>query len=271
VNTAPPLTDLRATRHQRLGITLAALAAVALALLQAGHSLLDHGPIITTPCWVMGNGWVVRPPGEADCPLQTLDRVRAVESAEGARTPVNDPLEMNAALVAAGPGARVEVQRGSHEITVPYPVSRIAPEAAFARWYAAVIVALLLMMIPLFVLWRSSSPAAFPLTVIEACVAVVAVSLIAGRSSSISSIFSAAAVAFIPAGLAHLGLSFPVRRRVLEDVPGVAVIPYCVAGFVGLVGVAGLSVSPLLFTTYFWLVVASALSAWTVMLLASLF
>ena len=257
--------------RQRLAITLAALAPVVFVLLQSGHALLDHGPLITNPCWVMGNGWVVRPPGETGCPLQTLDRVRAVENAEGQRTPVQEPLALNHALAAAMPGAKVIAQRGGRDLVFPYPAAVMPSEAAFARWYAAGIVALLLMMIPLSVLWRSTSPAALPLTLIEACVAVVAVALIAGRSSSLAALASVVALAFIPAGLAHLGLSFPVRRRVLEDVPAVATIPYMVAGFVGLVGVAGLTVSPLLFTTYFWLVVASALSAWTVMLLACLF
>ena len=257
--------------RQRFGLGLMAMLPVALALLQAGHSLLDHGPILANPCWVMGNGWVVRPPGDAGCPLQTLDRVRVVESTTGVRTAVNGPLELNRALLAAGPGARIEAKRNNRTMFVPYPVRLLSSEAAFARWYAAGIVALLLMMIPLSVLWRSKSAAAVPLILIEASIAVVAISMIAGRSSAIASILSAVAFSLVPAGLAHLGLCFPVRRRVLEDVPIVAAIPYCLAGFVGLVGVAGLTVSPLLFTTYFWLVIASALGSWLVLMLACLF
>ena len=86
------------TTRQRTLITAAVLLPVIFVLLQAGHAQREHGLMVESPCWILPNGWVVRPPGETGCPLQTLDRVRAVENAEGQRTPVQEPLALNHAL-----------------------------------------------------------------------------------------------------------------------------------------------------------------------------
>ena len=81
------------------------LPPVVSALLQAGHAQRDHGLLAESPCWILPNGWVSRPPGSTTCPLDTLDRVHAVIAADGARSPVQDPAATKLALARAAPGA----------------------------------------------------------------------------------------------------------------------------------------------------------------------
>ena len=96
---APTQTSRMAwTARQRTAITAAVLLPVLFVLLQAGHAQRDHGLLMTSPCWTLPNGWVVRPPGAAACPLDTLDRVQAVIAADGTRTAVTEPAATKLAL-----------------------------------------------------------------------------------------------------------------------------------------------------------------------------
>ena len=79
------------TTRQRTLITAAVLLPVIFVLLQAGHAQREHGLMVESPCWILPNGWVVRPPGSSDCPLDTLDRVQAVVAADGTRTAMQEP------------------------------------------------------------------------------------------------------------------------------------------------------------------------------------
>ena len=267
----PYAAPLQWSRRQRTLITAAVVLPVVFALLQAGHAQRDHGLLAESPCWILPNGWVSRPPGSTTCPLDTLDRVHAVIAADGARSPVQDPAATKLALARAAPGARLEVQRDGQTLEVSLPLNPIAAESAVGRWAAALIAATGLLIIPLLVLWRSSAAAALPMTLIQSSLAVVTVCLIAGRDSAWCALAAVVAIALVPGGLAHLSFNFPSPRRVVRDVPGIVWVPYGVSAFVAVVGVAGLTVSPLLFQTYFWLLVASMLGAWTVLLLSCAF
>ena len=259
------------TTRQRTLITAAVLLPVIFVLLLAGHAQREHGLMKESPCWILPNGWAVRPPGSSDCPLDTLDRVQAVVAADGTRTAVAEPAATKHALVKAGAGARLEIQRSDQLRNVAMPLAAIATESAVGLWAAALLAAAGLLFIPLLVLWRSEAPAALPMALIQSALAVVTVCLIAGRDSAWCALSTVVALALVPGGLAHLSFNFPSPRRVVRDVPGIVWVPYGVSAFVAVVGIAGLTVSPVLFQTYFWLLVASMLGAWAVLLLSCAF
>ena len=254
-----------------VAVTAVAVLAVAAALALAGRSQLGAEVPFLAPCWVMGAGWVVKPPGESGCDLRTLDRVRQVSAGNTASMPVTKPGDLERVARDSGGNAWVEVERGNHAFDHRYLSHPLGREAAFARWYAAAVVAALLLTIPLVVLWRSRWTAAQPLCLIASCVAIVAISLISGRSSEGAALYSAIALALIPAALAHLALSFPTRRKILDDAPLVVSLLYAIAFLVAATGIAGLTTNPLIFPVFAWLVFAGTAGSWSALLIACFF
>jgi signal transduction histidine kinase len=140
-----------------------------------------------------------------------------------------------------------------------------------ARLATASLVAGALLAIPLFLLWRSSSRAGVPLALFYSVVAVVAVTVISGRSSGWLTRGALLAMIAAPAVLAHLSLTFPRERRVIRDAPELLAIPYALGALLVPIGWFALERNPLLWPTFMMVLFALTAGGWLILILSCAF
>jgi signal transduction histidine kinase len=120
--------------------------------------------------------------------------------------------------------------------------------------------------IPLLLLWRSTSKAAVPLTLLYGGASVALTAMLAGQHSPWMTRAAVGALILAPASVTHLALTFPRERPILADLPGLARTPYITAGALVPVGWLALERGPLLGPTFLSLLLALAAGAWLVLL-----
>jgi len=150
----------------------------------------------------------------------------------------------------AGASLRVAVLRSGREQWVAIPVQEVPRAARMTRLATASLIAGALLAIPLFLLWRSASRAGVPLALFYSAVAVVAVTVISGRSSEWLTRAALLAMIVAPAILAHLSLTFPRERWVIRQTPELLAIPYALGALLVPIGWFALERNPLLWPSF---------------------
>jgi signal transduction histidine kinase len=112
------------------------------------------------------------------------------------------------------------------------------------------------MCIPLFLLRRSSSPAAVPFAFFYSAISVTGVAMIGGRGSELIMFAALLAAVAIPAILVHLNLTFFRHRKLIRDAPGLAFAPYALSAILLPAAWLALDRNPLLWPTFTWLLLA---------------
>jgi signal transduction histidine kinase len=260
----------RAGRRRRRFAWVAVFPVLAV-LLGSGLIVLQSNMLREPDCWVLPNARVLIPPGDTRCPLQPHEQIRRVELSGGASIPVANSRVIRNALAEADASLRVAVLRGGREKWVEIPVREVPRSARAARLATAALGAGALLLIPLFLLWHSPSRAGVPLALFYSGVAVVAVTVISGRSSEWLTRAALLAMIAAPAVLAHLSLTFPRERRVIREAPEILVIPYALGALLVPIGWFALERNPLLWPTFMMVLFALTAGGWLILILSCAF
>jgi predicted RND superfamily exporter protein len=244
------------SKSHRALIALVAILPVAGMIGAAAITTVGVGTVKELSCWVLPNAHVMIAPGDSVCPLRANDRVREVERADGTSASVEDSSTLNAAVAEAGSNLRVLVSRDTRERWVEVPVLGVTRLGGAVRIASAALLAAVLMCIPLFLLRRSSSPAAVPFAFFYSAISVTGVGMIGGRSSELMMHAALLAAVAIPAILVHLNLTFFRHRKLIRDAPGLAFAPYVLSAMLLPAAWLALDRNPLLWPTFTWLLLA---------------
>jgi signal transduction histidine kinase len=240
-------------------------------LIGSGLIALEGGSVRESACWVLPNARVLIPPGDTRCPLRSHEQIRRVEVPGRGSAPVGNSRMIQEALAEADASLRAAVLRGGHEKWVAIPVREVPRPARLARLATAALVAGALLLIPLFLLWRSPSRAGVPLALFYSAVAVVAVTVISGRSSEWLTRAALLALIAAPAVLAHLSLTFPRERRAIREAPELLAIPYALGAPLVPIGWFALERNPLLWPTFMMVLFALTTGGWLILILSCAF
>jgi signal transduction histidine kinase len=259
-----------ATGRQRRLVTLVAVVPI-LAILSA--SLLfafQRGDSKEVACWILPNGHVLPIPGD-DCPLRLQDRIIAFESAAGSPLPFMDDLSARSLIPRRASSLRVRLIRDGREEWSEISVRNITRSEALAKIASAALLAGILLCIPLFLLRHSEARAAIPFALFYSAISVIAVSVIAGRDCPWLSHAVVLSLIALPAVLTHLGLTFPTERRVIQEAPGLAVVPYLLASILIPVAWLALGRSPLVWPTFLYVLMSLTASTWMILIASCAF
>jgi len=254
-----------AQKSALLGVALlAVLAALVMAVLP-GLRAETHRRL---PCWVLPSGRVLAVPLLSDaCPLGGDDRIERVELEDGRGVTVEDLLARPGLL--AGDAVRLVATRDRSLVTLDVPLAPpAAPLAIATRAATAALVSAALLAIPILLLWRTSSPAAPPLTLFYASASVLVTYLLCGQTSPGLQRLSVVALVAAPATLAHLGLTFPRERAILRRRPLLLMIPYATAALLLPAAWVALDHFPALWPPVLDLVLVLSAGAWTMVLVS---
>ncbi len=244
-------------------LLLPALGVLMLGFQQA--TLSDARPEL--PCWILSNARVLENPFNSSCPLESSDHIRRVERG-GAPTNVERTEDIwSAALDRTGP-VRVEVERDGATRWIELPTRITTRETRTTRVAMAAVLTVFLLGIPLLLLWRSDSQAALALAVLYASIATICATALAAQRSELASRIAALSFIPVPAALAHLALTFPRSRPIVQSAPSIQVVPYAAAMLLLPLAFQGLQLDSILWLPYLHLIGAMTVGAWVVLLLS---
>jgi signal transduction histidine kinase len=129
----------------------------------------------------------------------------------------------------------------------------------------------LFLFLPMLVIRRSVAPAIVPFSLFYSAFAVIAVAVIAGRDSVWLNRAALLAASMGPAILFHFSLTFPRKRRIVEESPRVLVLPYAVCALFFPVAWLAMERRPLLWPAVVYLLIATALAGWLLLVLSCAF
>lgn len=264
-----PLTTAIASSRRRWMLTLAVVLIPVALLALAVPEAIRKGSIAELPCWVLPNLQVMAAPGNEECPIGARQRIARADLEE--MTDINDRATLREVLQRSGARVRLELQEGARKQWVDAPVHLTARPTRLARIGAAAVGVALLLGIPLFLVWRSSSRAASPLAAFYGCVSVVLVTITAGQHSDGMTRVALLALVLAPAAATHLSLVFPRERQLIRDVPAFVGVPYTASAFLIPVGWMALERDPILWPAFVSLLVALTAGAWAVLILSCRF
>ncbi len=258
-------------RRNRRRLVWVAVLPVLTALFGSGLIALEDGASRELACWILPNARVLIPPGSTRCPLRPHEQIRRIEVPGGASVPVANSRMIQETLAEAAVSLRVAVLRDGQQEWVAIPVREVPRPARMARLATAALVAGALLSIPIFLLWRSASLAGAPLALFYSAVAVVAVTVISGRSSEWLTRAALLAMIAAPAVLAHLSLTFPRERRAIREAPELLAIPYALGALLVPIGWFALERNPLLWPTFMMVLFALTTGGWLILILSCAF
>lgn len=241
------------------------------ALIGAGLLALEGGTVRELGCWVLPNASVLIAPRDTRCPLRPHEQIHRVELPGGGSVPVANSRTLQKALAGAGESLRVGVLRGGRQEWVEIPVREVPHHTRLARFATALVAAGVLLLIPLFLLWRSPSRAGVPLALFYSAVAVVSVATISGRGSEWVTRAALLAMIAAPAVLTHLSLTFPRERRAIREAPELLAIPYALGAVLVPIGWFAFERNPLLWPTFMMVLSALTAGGWLILILSCAF
>jgi len=258
-------------RALRLCVIALTVAPVLMALGGAVFVALGADASREMACRILPNRLVFIAPGDDRCPLELHAQVRKAQLPSGETLLVTDTSKLREAVRRSDSILRLSVSRQGKETWFDVPIREATPKHLAARIAAAAVAALCLMWIPLSLLWRSSSGAAFPLAFFYAATSVLAITFSCGRGSDWMARASLLAMAAAPAPLAHLSFLLPRERRVVREAPELMWLPYLVAGILVPIGWFCLERNPVLWPTFTYLLVALMSTAWFILICSCAF
>ncbi len=215
-------------RRQRA--VLAAIAVIpVVATLGLALASLPDAPHYEFPCPIYPNGTVAMTASFYEsCPLEYPDFVAAV-MIDGERESLFGEEEVRAQIHSAAPVRFLiqPVQRPAREVALA-PIL-VRPGEAITRLAAAWLLAMILSAAVLLTAVRARVPASLPFSLIHASAGVGIVTAVAGWTSSAFEVPAAIARATMAGAVAHLGLVFPQRRGLVEQMPELIAGPYLFA------------------------------------------
>ena len=205
-------------RRRWLLASLAATLPVLAALSFAGCELF--APVAPGyACRVLRNGAVpwLGSPGSG-CPLQSYDRVLAVESAGSVRQ--GDAAAELRRIASTTPAAvRVLVSRGDDVTWLPLAIRAGDRTRRAGRFAAAALLSAALLGTALAIGWGSTTSAATPLLMLNASVSLALITALCGGTSEALEVSGAIGSGSVPQALVHLALAFPRERESVRRHP----------------------------------------------------
>jgi hypothetical protein len=217
-------------------------------------------------CWVLPNARVLVTPGDAECPLEANAQILRISGWDGPPRGVPEPV-----LETAQGALPITVLRRGREKPATLPLRTVSRSERVGRVATAAVVALALLTIPLVVLWNSPARAAVPFALFYSAVGVVTVTVMSGRSSEWLTRAALLAMAMAPAAVAHLGLTFPRERRVVQEAPEIAAVPYALCSMLVVMGWVALERTPLIWPAFMLVLEALTVGGWAVLILSCWF
>jgi signal transduction histidine kinase len=219
------------------------------------------GAAIDLACWVLPNARVMPVPGSGSCPLAPEDSIRKIRSPDGGAVGWSDLAAFQSVAASAQSILEVGVQSRGEERWVEIPVEHRSRVSRLLNASSAVLAAMALLSIPLFLVWHSTSPAAAPLLFFFAAVAMITVVAMSGSSSGWLTVGAVAAMVAIPATIVHLNLTLLRGRSLIRDAPGFVLVPYGLMSILLPAGWFALQRDPLLWPPFIYLIIVLTGSA----------
>lgn len=217
-------------RWKRAALTAIALApvVVSLSLVELDLARLEARWIL--PCHIMADGLVPVVVGtDRRCPLERVDQVVALETADGSIPLVNERAAFVNSIEIGGGEARLVVERHDQQEVVSVP--RVY-QSVEARWRRAIVLGFVVaafMGFALRVFWLSRASAATGLLLLHAVLIALILPIFAHLPGPALTLFAGSLWPFIPAALLHLALTFPYEVRWVAKRPSIASLPYVAA------------------------------------------
>jgi signal transduction histidine kinase len=168
------------------------------------------------------------------CPLHYSEHVEGFVT-EGRLDLVASEREVTARVADGSPvTVRVQALSGMSRDVALAPVL-LRPAEAAVRLASACFLAMVLVATVFLTTVRASVPASLPFSLIHAVAGVGIVSTVAGGTTSAFEVGDALARSTMAGALMHLGLVFPQRRGIVEQLPELIAVPYAIALILGAV------------------------------------
>ena len=229
-----------------------------------------RGTVRELPCWVLPNLRVMPTIGNEACPIgatQTIARADLAATGDPIDSlAIRDHGELQRIIAIAASPLRLELQAGAQEQWIDVPLRRSSRSTRLARAATGAAAASILLGIPLFLVWRSSSRAAIPLACFYACVSLVLVAALVGQHSVGMTRAALVALVLAPAAALHLSMVFPKERVIFRAVPALLFVPYAFTALLLPVGRVSLERDPLLWPAFLSLLIALTGAAWSVLI-----
>lgn len=255
---------------RRLSLTIVTLLPLIAVLSLGLQKDLTQGPQPEPGCWLLPNARLIESPAYLNCPLQSEDRIRRVETADGFST-VHSAADLRGALVEGQSSARIEVERGGQKVWLDLPVNAHSLSTRLIEFATALLASGLLLSIPLLLLWRSSSTAAMPLLILYSAIATLITTIMIGQGSDAANRIAMLTLIFIPASVAHLAMHFPRRRPILHSVPGFEALPYGISLLLVPVGWFAMEFNPILWPPFLYLIIVVLAGAWMILIVSCIY
>lgn len=255
---------------RRLAITTVTLLPLIAVLSLGLQKDLTLGPQPEPGCWLLPNARLIESPAYLNCPLQSEDRIRRVETAAGFSS-VHSAEDLRGALVDGQSSARIEVERGGQKVWLDLPVNTHSLSTRLIEFSTALLASGLLLSIPLLLLWRSSSTAAMPLLILYSAIATLITTIMIGQASDAANRIAMLTLIFIPASVAHLAMHFPRRRPILQSVPGLEALPYGISLLLVPVGWFAMELNPILWPPFLYLIIVVLAGAWMILIVSCVY
>lgn len=255
---------------RRLTMTTVTLLPLLAVLALGLHRDLTLGPQPEPDCWLLPNARLIESPAYLDCPLQSEDRIRRVETAGGLFA-VHSAEDLRGALTEGQTTARIEVERAGEKLWIDLPINSHTLSTRLIEFATAVLASGLLLSIPLLLLWRSSSTAAMPLLILYSAIATLITTIMTAQGSDAANRIAMLTLIFIPASVAHLAMHFPRRRPILHSVPGLEALPYGISLLLVPVGWFAMEHNPILWPPFLYLIIVVLAGAWMILIVSCVY
>ena len=255
---------------RRLALTVVTLLPLIAVLSLGLQKDLTQGPQPEPGCWLLPNARLIESPAYLNCPLQSEDRIRRVETAAGFSA-VHSAADLRGALVEGQSSARIEVERGGEKVWLDLPVNSHSLSTRLIEFATALLASGLLLSIPFLLLWRSSSTAAMPLLILYSAIATLITTIMIGQGSDAANRIAMLTLIFIPASVAHLAMHFPRRRPILHSVPGLEALPYGISLLLVPVGWFAMELNPILWPPFLYLIIVVLAGAWMILIVSCVY
>ena len=148
----------------------------------AAFEEIRRAPGVELDCWILPNARAALFPGSG-CPLEPHQTVRRVRDSRGRAQALEGASELWSSVLdlhAAGyPEVTLEVEKAGTVSWQRVSIVPVSKGTRVARLASALLVSAMMLVLPLLVLWRSSSPAAVPFYLLYAALAPIFVTVIA--------------------------------------------------------------------------------------------
>ena len=252
-------------------VVLATLVPVLTALVGTALVATGDGGRRSLGCWILPNALVLWTPGTDECPLRSLEQVRRVSWGGGESVFVESGDTLLAAVARGEGSLDVAVERDGHEVWVGLPVRERSGKEQVVRVVSAALIAAMLLAMPLFLLRRSAAHTVVPFALFYGAIAVIGVVVIGAQQSPWLTRLAILAMIVVPATLVHLNLTFLGQRRIIRDVPGVAVLPYVLGAALVPAGWLSLEKDVLLWPAFMYLLIALTMGSGAILIASCFF